>query len=250
MVGQLRGMGKNLSVDIFVIEMGSNPKRLSKHCSLYYADKDYRGKCYGHNVGLRYALFKGNYRYYWILMNDLVFNPKADVIGNLVEVADKNPKIGALSPTEPASSYINCKPKRGRDFHLVTTCDYLCLLVRAEAVDKVGFLNPAFKYCWGAIHELSYKLYKNGFWVAYCDKATMKHLGGTTYGKMKNLPSRKVYKRNANRFAARYFVRTYGKNWDKIFSKVLPPMVEVNAFPPHRKGWESALDPKERRALH
>jgi GT2 family glycosyltransferase len=184
------------------------------------------------------------------MMNDLVFNPKVDALSKLVEIADKNPKIGVLSPTEPNSSYINCKPKRNSDFHCVTTCDYLSLLVRAEAVNSVGFLNPIFKYCWGAIHEFSYNLYRKGWWVAYCDKVTMKHLGGTTYGTLKGIPSRQEYKRNASKFAAFYFYNHHGKDWDKKFSKVLPPEVKINAFPPHRKIWESMLSARDRKALH
>ena len=64
-------MKSNLKTDIFVIDMGSSLK--SKYSSFDYEDGDYRGKCYGHNVGLRLVKANGNYRYYWILMNDLIF---------------------------------------------------------------------------------------------------------------------------------------------------------------------------------
>ena len=180
---QALDMGRGLTKDIYVIEMGSDEDKLSAYCSLRYEDTDYRGKCYGHNVGLRFARSKGNYRYYWILMNDLVFEDGVDALSELVAIADANPRIAILSPTEPGGdAYPACKPQEGVDFHIVSTCDYLSLLTRAESVNEVGFLNPDFKYCWGAIHELAYKLYLNKWRVAYCDKVTMKHLGGTTYG--------------------------------------------------------------------
>jgi hypothetical protein len=245
MVRQLRSMGQHLSMDIYVVEMGSDRNELSRHCSLYYDDPDFRGKCYGHNVGLRLARSRGDYRYYWILMNDLVFEEGVNTIGELVRVADAHPEIAVLSPTEPGSDYVNCRPKPDREFHLVTTCDYLALLVRAEAINAVGFLNPVFTYSWGAIHEYAYKLYSKGWQVAYCDRVTMKHLGGTTYGAVKDTISRREYQRRARIFAARYFVEHYGSKWDEDFSKVLPPQVEINAFGLHRRLWEARLDPKE-----
>lgn len=248
MVLQLRSMGQHLSMDVYVIEMGSDRNDLSQHCSLYYDDPDFLGKCYGHNVGLRLARSRGDYRYYWVLMNDLVFEEQVDTVGELVRVADAHPAIAVLSPTEPQSGYANCRPKPDRDFHLVTTCDYLALLVRAEAVSDVGFLNPVFTYSWGAIHEYAYKLYSKGWQVAYCDKVTMKHLGGTTYGRVKGTISRQEYRRRAKVFAARYFVEHYGSKWDDDFSKVLPPQIEINAFGLHRRIWETPLDAKELRA--
>ena len=48
MVRQLRGMGGSLTMDTYVVEMGTDPDKLSPHCSLRYDDPDFRGKCYGH----------------------------------------------------------------------------------------------------------------------------------------------------------------------------------------------------------
>jgi len=135
-----------------------------------------------------------------------------------------------------------------RDFHLVSACDYLVLLVRAESVNEVGFLNPDFLYCWGAIHEFAYKLYSRGWQVAYCDNVTMRHLGGTTYGKVKGTVSREDYQRRAKEFAARYFVEHYGSRWDDDFSKVLPSQIKYSFFKETRRQWESALDASKHRA--
>ena len=249
LVQQLQNMGQHLSMDIYVIEMGSDEDKLSQYCSLHYDDPDFRGKCYGHNVGLRLARSKGNYRYYFTLMNDLVFEEGVDAIGELIQIADANPKIAILSPIEPETpAGPHGKRRPDIDFHLVSACDYLALLVRAESVDDVGFLNPDFRYSWGAIHEFAYKLYFKGWQVAYCDKVTMRHLGGTTYGKAKGTVSREEYRRRAKEFAARYFVEHYGRSWDDDFSKVLPPQIRHNTFKGGRRTWEAVLDDKERRS--
>ena len=99
MVRQLQDTGRHLTMDIYVVEMGTDADKLSTHCSLRYDDPDFRGKCYGHNVGLRLARARGRYRYYWILMNDLIFEEGPDVIQELVDVADANPTIAILSMT-------------------------------------------------------------------------------------------------------------------------------------------------------
>lgn len=246
MIEQLKKMGIHLRMDIFVIEMGSNKDKLSKYSTLYYEDKDFRGKCYGHNVGLRLARSRANYRYYWILMNDLVFQEGIDTIGELIKIADANSKVAILSPTEYEGAHLITKPKSGRDYHIVAACDYLSLLIRSKSIDEIGFLNPNFKYSWGAIIELAYKLYSNGWKIAYCDKVTMKHLGGTTYGKAKGTISREEYQRKAREFAARYFVECYGSRWDNEFAKVLPPEIEFKEhFLRARESWESVFDGKK-----
>lgn len=243
LVEQISGMSKSLEVDTFVVEMGS--KKRSKYETIYYDDPDYRGKCYGHNVGLRQAMLSGKYRYYWVIMNDLVFKD-SDALNKMVQIMDKNKQIGIMSPTEPGGAYPSCRPIKNKDFHTVSTTDYLSLLIRDELIEKGNFLNPNFKYCWGAIHEFAYKCNKNNLIVAYCDKVHMKHLGGTTYGKVKGVISRDEYRDKARKFAARYFVEHYGKNWDEIFTNTLPGPVNKNTFLLHRKSWERALSDDER----
>ena len=69
----------------------------------------------------------------------------------------------------------------------------------------------------------------------------MKHLGGTTYGKVKGTISRDEYLLNAKRFAATYMRSHYGPNWDEKFSKVLTDDVVFNTYTKHKKRWEKAL---------
>lgn len=248
LVAQLRGMGRGLTMDIYVIEMGTQEDKLTAECSLRYDDPDFRGKCYGHNVGLRLARSKGTYRYYWILMNDLTFEDGTDAVAELVGIADAEPKLAILSPTERACASPDGLPRAGSDFHLVSSPDYLSLLIRRESVDEVGFLNPDFTYCWGAIHELAYKLHAAGWQIAYCDTVTMTHRGGTTYGQATGTVSRDEYQHRAKEFAARYFVEHYGKDWDDAFTRVLPAGIRFNTFRAVRRLWETVLDPHERRA--
>ena len=205
------------SIDIFVIEMGSKGKR-SKYSSLWYEDEPFSGKCYGHVRGLEYANEQGSYKYYWFMMNDLVYNPKGNnPIETLYNVMENDPSIGILSPTEPNGSYPDCQPWEKGDYHIVATVDYLSLFVSGKMIRDIGFLNSEFKYSWGAIHELSYKAYSSGWKIAYCDHVTMKHLGGTTYGQVEGIPTREEYQSRAKSFAANYFFEKYGHDWDVKF---------------------------------
>jgi hypothetical protein len=239
LVAQVKGMGKEsgLSVDVVVVEMGSRKK--SQHQTVFYEDEQFRGKCYGHNVGLRYAWQRGYHKYFWFLMNDLVFgDPRS--LATLVRVYEENQKIAVLSPAELDSAYPGSKPRGYGDFRVVSTTDYLALLMSRESIERVGFLNPDFRYCWGAIHELAHFCNLSDRWVAYCDKVVMRHLGGTTYGKVSSAESRAAYQKNAKAFAAEYFREKYGKDWDRVFSASLPPEAENNNFVSHRIFWEGA----------
>lgn len=250
MAGQVKRMGEALKTDLYVVEMGTDKDKLTDNPTLWYADEDFRGKCYGHNVGLRWVLSQGRYRYYWILMNDLVFPEGEDTLKILHAVMEENPSLAILSPTEPEGGYPASKPAEGglTPYRVVSTTDYLAILVRDEAIASAGFLNPEFKFCWGAIHELSHKLYRQGLKIAYCDKATMKHLGGTTYGKAKNTISREKYLTLAKDFAANYFIEHYGRDWDVKFAADLPPEAVSNTYSRHRKLWEAPAREAEKQS--
>ena len=50
----------------------------------------------GNNVGMRYVLKKNNYKYVWILNNDIVI--EEDTLTEIVKLAENNKKIGILGP--------------------------------------------------------------------------------------------------------------------------------------------------------
>lgn len=228
--------------DIYVVESGTEQDKMSKHSSIWYADEDFKGKCFGHNVGYQYARLHKEYDYYLMIMNDVFVQSDHDYLAEMIEVMEQNPQVGVLSPTEIDSKYpgalagsVGVRP--------VTSCDYLCLLVRGQVMHELGFLNKDFKYCWGAIHEYAYKLYSKEMCVAYYDNLSYLHLGGTTYGAAgTNTISRAEYQKNAKRFADEYFVRVYGEDWDERFWNTAIsrfPEIELNTYQMHRRLWSS-----------
>lgn len=232
-------------IDFVVVECGTDPTKLSAHSSLWYADEDFRGKCYGHNLALaearqRAAQSGREYDYYWVLMNDVVFEEGVDAAKILVDTMEREPRLAICSPTNVDGQYPGSAPRPGGGFRAVTTCDYLGFMLRAEAADEVGFLNPAFRYCWGAIHELSYQLYSAGWSVAYSDDVAYRHLGGTTYGAPGTATiSREEYQHFARVFANDYFVQNYGSDWHVEFFAAASRTheIEIDTFAMHRELW-------------
>jgi len=242
-VEQVKPMGAGLDVSLFVVEAGSRPDKRSRYATHYFRDPGYRGRYFAFNQGLKFAhRERAQYDYYWFLANDITFPSNQDTLRLLWEAMQDDPAMAAIGPAEPeAEDYKGCHPKPGRRWHKVSTIHGLAMLLRGRAYREVGYCSPRFHYAQGASTELAYKLYRAGWFLAYSDRAHVYHdQSGSTYGVVTKI-SRHEYNRRARNFAARYFRKHYGKDWDRRFSAVLPPDVEDNTFPWHRQVWETPL---------
>lgn len=229
--------------DVLVVECGTESENLTDYETVYYTDNDFKGKCFGHNVGLNYLNLKREYDYYLFCMNDVFINDKSDFIQEMVDTMVANGRLAVLSPTEKGANYPGAEPQN-IGVRPVTTSDYLFLFIRGNVVQEYGFLNPKFKYCWGAIHEYSYKLYSDGWFLAYYDYLDYLHLGGTTYGNKntKTIP-REEYLMNAKKFAYHYFNENYGEDWEHNFwtTATKNHVIQFNTYEAHKKYWSSAI---------
>ena len=161
-VEQIRSMGEGLDKEIFVVECGSSRQGQSQYKTHWFWDPFYSGRVNGFVKGLRIAERKGQYDYFWFVVNDVVFPEGQDVLRELVDVMEENPRMALIGPGEPgADDYFGCFPKEGRRWHKASTVHSLAFLMKREAIEKIGFLNPSFRYSQGAGTELAYKLYKN-----------------------------------------------------------------------------------------
>ncbi|MFT4976144.1 MAG: hypothetical protein ACI8S6_002040 [Myxococcota bacterium] len=237
--------------DLHVIECGTAPEKASPHSTLWYADSDFRGKAFGHNIALQAARLKKRYRYYWVLMNDVRFDPAQQPAETLIATMEANPRMAILSPTEPGQRYPGGDPRPGGGWRPIATCDYLGFMMRGDAIEQVGFLDPGFTYCWGAIHELSFKLYSAGWFLAYSDDVSYRHLGGSTYGKDTRTISREEYQQRARRFALTHMVERYGWDWAQRFWEAATAQHSIadNTFELHRRMWAEAFSRSELEAL-
>ncbi len=245
------GRATGIDHDIYVVECGTDHDKLSPHSSVWYADTEFRGKCYGHNLALEAANLTQRYDYYWVLMNDVVFDDGVDAAAILVDTLERNARMAILSPTAKDGQYPGSERRPATanqdNWRAVTTCDYLGFMMRGSALREVGFLNADFTYCWGAIHELAYKLYRNDWFVAYSDDVEYEHLGGSTYGVAgTGTISREEYQQNAKRFAYDYFRENYGDNWEETFRAACGEhSIEIDTFSKHKELWSRGFEASE-----
>ncbi|QNN23063.1 methyltransferase domain-containing protein [Planctomycetales bacterium ZRK34] len=240
-------VGEAVDLDCIVIECGTSADKLSEHSTITYADPDFRGKCFGHNVGLDYARRHRDYDYYWVLHNDVRFDGEINPATALIDALQSDDRMAICSPMNIDGHFPQGYPEDGRDWHAVCLCDYLGFMMRADVVEEVGFLDASFKYCWGAIHELAYKLNSAGYFIAYHDRLMMKHLGGSTYGAPgTGTISRDDYQLEAARFAYDTMRNRYGENWDELFFDAAAQYgIEFNTFEYHRQYWGRAFSEDE-----
>jgi 2-polyprenyl-3-methyl-5-hydroxy-6-metoxy-1,4-benzoquinol methylase len=180
-------------------------------------------------------------------MHDLVFTSEGDPSAILVETLERESRMAILSPTNIEGGYPGATPQAGGDWRAVATCDYLGFMLRASALEECGFLDPVYQYCWGAIHELAHRLNTCGWFVAYSDRVSYRHLGGSTYGAQGTKTiSREEYQRNAKRFAFDHLREKYGADWDETFWAAAQPFgARENTFGMHKQYWSRAFSAAE-----
>jgi len=226
----------SLKVDFVIVNMGYHPHYFD---TIHAYEKEFRGKLYGHWLGLKSITDINSYDYYWFNHPDISFATDMYALQTLLDVMENNPDIGLISPVQNPPHWFPDMYKKGHSWHHVGVVNYISYLIRREALSEVGFMDAeTFKYVRGAPIEYCYRLWKHGWAVVYCDIAKIHHFGGTTYTG-KDTISREEYLRKAIEFERNYFVSKYGNNWDKEFAKVLPDSAWKGIYTFHRRGWEN-----------
>jgi SAM-dependent methyltransferase len=248
LVEQLRA-STSLPHDVYVVECGSDPDKLSPHSTLWYADPDFPRQVLRPQPGAAGGQAGRPLRLLLRVDERRGVRARRRSDPHARGADGTRAAHGILSPANVEGGYPGAARERKHGWRAVTTCDYLGFLMRASALDEVGFLSPDFKYCWGAIHELAYKLYASGWFVAYSDEVVYRHLGGSTYGhKDTRTISRDEYQQRAKRFAFDYFRRTYGDNWEELFwTATRGHDIAIDTFAEHKTLWASAYTPEELR---
>jgi hypothetical protein len=237
-------------VDIIVAECGTPENLRSPYATVSYADPDNeKGKTYCHDLAYQKAKERGPYDYFYVLMNDAVFETeeKQDPISQLVDAMERAPHLGMLAPTNygvgkdfPGAQNVTGAASGWR---LAAVVDYLAIMMRGTALERTGFLNPIFRYSQGAEHELAYKMWSNHFAVAYSDTVSVRHLGPSTFGVSgTQTVSRVEYLEASIRFAKQYMEGTYGADWDERFWRsTLWQPVPTNVFTWWRRTFQTVL---------
>jgi len=242
---QVSAMAPEVQKSIVLIEAGSKrPGGCAKNMTHWFEDEPYRGRYHAFDRGLQIAREEhGDHDFYWFVCNDVTFPEGEDTLTELLDCMAENPRMALIGPSESNQEwYPGAASQEALRWHKAATVHGLAQLIRGEVIHDIGYMNPAFHYSQGAGAEYAYKLYRAGWFLAYSDRCSLTHdTSGSTYGKVTKI-SRHEYQRRANLFASRYFVKNYGKDWDKSFAESLPEDLDGSAFAWHRKVWEKKLD--------
>jgi len=151
----------------------------------------------GNNVGIKKAIEKGT-EYVLLLNNDTIVDPK--FLGELVKVAESNPKIGIAGPKTYYYDYNGRKDIinfaggkfdiwKGESYHIgineidtgqydeIRVVDYVegsCLLAKKEMIEKVGLLNPVYFVYWEE-NDLCLRASRAGYKSVYAPGAKIWH---------------------------------------------------------------------------
>lgn len=133
-----------LLMDLFVVEAGSDPDKLSEYCSWHVKTPDVMEfgmrSCRGFNYGLK-RLFDigcmGEYDYFFLVTNDSVFEDRA-ILPALLEEMAVHPRLGLLSPCSRRWGELSLlKAEPTRYFWYIQNTAYL---MRRDFVESV--MNP------------------------------------------------------------------------------------------------------------
>ena len=188
-----------VSYDLFVMESGSDPGKLSRYCSFHFVD------AFSVNVGLRIArglntglelvnrVNPGRYRYYWFLTNDVGLKDDCDYIGAAAAIFEKFPQVGLIEPCfQPDRLYtLNyradtddaCLEKLGdrenyspfikeKQFSIIPFPIIRSLFLGRRCRESLGYvLDESNWRNWGNDEDLGFRAWQKGWWVAtlpYC----------------------------------------------------------------------------------
>ena len=169
----------NAITDIYVVEAGSDPNKLSKYVTWHVSDPEVtqHGLRYnrGMNFGLVQLLKEGKFHQYdgfFLITNDTEFKPEP-TLEPLARLLDTHPRVGILSPcSDRWGERLLLAEQRTKYFWFIHNNAYLLRREFVEAVcdneqpDRLGFLfdgNNFRGYC--SEQELIAKAYAND-WAA------------------------------------------------------------------------------------
>jgi hypothetical protein len=187
------------------------PKEVFSKELVLVGNKVNLGFAQGTNIGLQLAQ-KQQVDYILLLNNDLVVDRR--FLSELIDTAEKSPKIGILGPTiyyydRPstvnfAGEDITLWRVKGKEYRTksknpreVDKIEGSCMLIRKNLLDKIGLLYPKFWAYWEET-DLCFRAKKAGFKVVCLPKSEVWHKVASSLGGENN--SLRQYYLNRNRF--------------------------------------------------
>ncbi len=164
----------------------------------------------GYAKGMNIGIKESSAKFICLLNNDILVTP--GWLNNMIEIADKNPNVGAINPESnnfgkvpPSNISIDDFSKslqnfKGR-FKEMGQCIGFCMLIRRDLVDQIGLLNED-----GLLFfedtDYSYRLKEAGFKCVISLSSYVYHHTHQSVKKLKNMDQ--IFKESQKRFHERW----------------------------------------------
>ena len=227
----------NVPHDIFVVECGTPQERVSPLATHWINPEQASSVVYCQLFGIKMAQLKGTYTHIWMTSAKQEFSSGGDVVERLVSTMTANPRMAILAPSDANGSYPGANPTDTTGWRAATTVAVEGMMMRAEVVDDIGYLNKFFEEPAGAIHELSYKIYSAGGFIAYTNDVVATRRDSESASRDNH---------EMRRFAFDYMLANYGWDWhERCFAATVSHSIAVDTFALHRKFWAREFTAEE-----
>jgi hypothetical protein len=228
--------------DVFVAECGPDVHDFPDVNLVRVEDIGHRDDCGGLTLALEAARKSGRHDYYWILTEEVSFDADTDVVLGLIDRLERERLMAIAAPTWNQVGFSpRPDPTSPDGWRAVASCELRGFVMKADAIEDVGFLNTEFVYGVGAMHELCHRLYSAGWFVGRCEDVVLR-LNAATVLERKADCALEHYAQ-ACRFAYEWFRTHHGEDWDAKFWAVTRGLgVDENPFDSDKTHWSRCYD--------
>ena len=128
--------------------------------------------------------------YVCVMNNDVIVS--AGWLDNMVDIMDKNPRIGLMNPRWEKGKFEGLKG----DYVETDWCRGFCVLIKREVINKIGYFDEAYGFGYWEDHDYSVRAIKAGYICGLAVNSFVEHI--------KNVSVKSAMKQ---------------KEWDELFTR-------------------------------
>ena len=193
---------------------------------IFFANKNNAGYAAGNNIGIRYGIEHG-FDYSWILNNDVELREK-NVLSHMVEIAEKNERVGCVGPMiyslsgEICAPYVNRPSFRSQTFGIImekkTRQKYTyesrevyrvygcCMLLKNKAMQAVDCMDER-TFLYNEEDILAERMTTKGYVTYYDPEVSVTHKESSSMKRMAK--NRKLFQIRESKKSRELYLKEY-----------------------------------------
>ena len=193
---------------------------------IFFANKNNAGYAAGNNIGIRYGIEHG-FDYSWILNNDVELREK-NVLSHMVEIAEKNERVGCVGPMiyslsgEICAPYVNRPSFRSQTFGIImekkTRQKYTyesrevyrvygcCMLLKNKAMQAVDCMDER-TFLYNEEDILAERMTTKGYVTYYDPEVSVTHKESSSMKRMSK--NRKLFQIRESKKSRELYLKEY-----------------------------------------